>query len=65
MLIPFLGSGGNRKDIETSRNGVSKHRKTTRRIANDDEDDDDTREASRPLMKKKKKVSEIFPRNIC
>ena len=50
-----LGNGGSRKDIESSRNGVSKHRKTTRRIANDD-DDEDTREESRPLMKKKKKV---------
>ena len=58
-----LGSGANRKDIDTSRNGVSKHRKATRRIANDDEeDDDDTREASRPLMKKKKKVSNRLPR---
>ena len=51
-----LGNGGSRKDIESSRNGVSKHRKTTRRIANEDDDDEDTMEASRPLMKKKKKV---------
>ena len=56
MHFLFLGSGGSRKDIETSRNGVSKHRKATRRIDNEDEDDEDTREASRPLMKKKKKV---------
>ena len=56
----FLGSGGSRKDIESSRNGVSKHRKTTRRIANDDDDDEDTREASRPLMKKKKKVLQRY-----
>ena len=65
MLVQNLGSGGSRKDIESSRNGVSKHRKTTRRIANEDDDDEDTREASRPLMKKKKKVIyiqvNIFP----
>ena len=59
-IIIILGSGGSRKDIESSRNGVSKHRKTTRRIANDDDDDEDTREASRPLMKKKKKVIQRF-----
>ena len=59
-MLQTLGSGGSRKDIESSRNGVSKHRKTTRRIANEDDDDDeDTREASRPLMKKKKKVKYI------
>ena len=52
----FLGSGGKRKDVETARNGISKHRKATRRLPNDDDEDDDTREASRPLMKKKKKV---------
>ena len=52
----FLGSGGKRKDVETARNGISKHRKaTTRRLPNDDDEDDDTLEASRPLMKKKKK----------
>ena len=57
LLIRILGSGGSLKDIEKSRNGVSKHRKATRRIIKEDEEDEDTMEASRPLMKKKKRVN--------